>query len=162
MGVELEYLNSFYELAQLYIVGKVTTKDVETTFNLFSEAASLGHPGARSALSLLYGTKYIIVNPFEDESIKGMMKEVGSNGNTIVQYRLGCYYEYIGNIRLAIKCYGLVTQGKLTDACYRLGRIYETEDYQNIPKVIELYETASDNYYDEAAYREAQLYHYII
>jgi TPR repeat protein len=162
MGVELAHLDSFYELAQLYLVGMGVTKDVEMAFNLFCEAANLGHPDARSVLSLLYKTKTTIDNSFENDSIKGMMEKVGSNGNTIVQYRLGCYYKYIGDIRLTIKWYDLATQGRLTDACYRLGRIYETEDYQNIPKAIELYETASDNYHDEAIYRSARLYHYSI
>jgi TPR repeat protein len=159
-GTKLRHLDSVYELAQLYLVGNGVTKDAERAFNLFSEAANLGHPGARSVLSLLYETKATIANPFKNNSIKGMMEEVGSKGNTIVQYRFGCYYESSDNIKLAIKWYELATHGKLTDAYYRLGRIYEIKSYQNLPKAIELYEAASANYHDEATYREAQLYCY--
>jgi TPR repeat protein len=47
-AVELEYLDSFYELAKLHLVGEGVTKNVKKAFNLFLGAASLGHPGARS------------------------------------------------------------------------------------------------------------------
>jgi TPR repeat protein len=159
-GAELEHFDSFYALAQFYLVGEGVTEDVEMAFNLFSQAASLGHPGARSVLSLLYGFDNMVDISLADKSIKKMMEEVGNNGNVVVQYRLRCYYEFSGDTKLAIRWYELATQGKLTDAYYRLGRIYETKKYQSFPKAIELYEAASDNYHDKATYKIAQLYHY--
>jgi TPR repeat protein len=159
-GMILKNLDSLYALALQNLYGEDFLGYTNEAFNQFFQAATLGHPDARSILSLLYGNKASADISFNNSRVKTMIYQVARDGNTIVQYHLGLYYESSGDIKLAMKWYMLATEEKLTGAYYRLGRMYETKDYQNISKAIKLYETVSDNYHDEAAYRGAQFYHY--
>ncbi|KAI8883478.1 HCP-like protein, partial [Backusella circina FSU 941] len=162
-GAKLKHLDSLYALGLLRLYGdEYYSKDINIAFSLFFEAANLGHSESRSVLSLLFGTEMAFDNSFEGQIIKNMMEQVGINGNVIVQYRLGCYYESSNDIKSAIKWYGLAIQGKMIEAYYKLGRIYETKHkfYQNTSRAIELYKTAMDNNHDEAIYRTARLYNY--
>jgi TPR repeat protein len=111
-GAELNHPDSLYTLDRIHLSGRGARKNLGEAFNLFFEATRLGHSESRSVLSLLYGTKMSIDSFFDDQNVRDMMKQAGNNGNTIIQYQFGCYYESSNDIKTTIKWYKLAAKEK--------------------------------------------------
>ncbi|KAI8884622.1 HCP-like protein [Backusella circina FSU 941] len=158
-----------YRLACIYLAGYSIPQDIIKAYFLFSEAANMGHSKSRRALMFSDDTKAAnlrnrrftpdreIVRTEEDQI--GMLETMAGQGLVAVQYQLGKLYQNKNN-PAAIKWLTLAAQNGISDACYRLGVLYEEGTYnqQNYEMAMELYERASIGEHEDAIYRLAKMH----
>jgi TPR repeat protein len=132
----------------------------------------MGHELARSVLILFEDASPHVAHPnyfnineekycLIYESTIGMLETMAIVGHIAIQYQLGVFFDCEEDDK-SFEWLTLASKANITDACYRLGVLYEEGrgTKQDYSEAIYMYQKASKNDHEDALYRLARLYQY--
>ena len=139
-----------YRIAQMYLNGQGTDKNITEAVKWFEKSAQLKNPDANYQLGYIYSSKeYDLQNEqksqeYYSNALKGYIKAEDENKNATAEYRIGkMYLEGKGtekNIDEAVKWLNKATFNGNSNAAYSLFKLYsEGKDLQQDTEKANLY-----------------------